>query len=147
MNPTQYEQVRARVAEAVRRALPVDPEDGTVYLGSTDGVPLWGHPSNVVHAITAEVMQAIDPPPPVPDPVAGPVSGRWSCGCGVAACNIRWDIYRDASADPSQAIRGTCLTHALVADSDTARCAEMPGMRQRADVLALLDRMHQEQCR
>ena len=144
MNTAQHEATRRRVVEAIQRALPVDRDDNTVYLGSKDGVPLWGHPSNVVEAIATEVMRALDPAPPEG---VSELRGRWSCGCDMAACQIRWDVFRDASADPSQVQRAICTTHALTGDSMPARVSANQGTRQRAQALHHLDLAHQEQCR
>lgn len=144
INPGEYEAKRAAVAEAVRRALPVDRDDNTVYLGSKDGVPLWGHPSNVIEAIVAEVMQALHPAPP--EGVAE-LRGRWGCGCDMSLCRLRWDRFSDAGVDPVASYRVVCITHSLVGKSMPFRVADNQGARAEAQALFELNRAHEEQCR
>lgn len=153
-----YEQIRAAVREAVGGALPTSPDDGTVVVRFDHGeFPIWGAPTGVVEAITTAVMQALYPAPvslpgenPEPtDPLEGdPIrTGRWSCGCDSSQCKLTWSVGRDASTDPSQVIRVTCITHSIWANSESARCSANQGMRQQAQALHKLDLAHQEQCR
>lgn len=153
-----YEAIRAVVRQAVERTLPVSPDDGTVVVRfDAEGIPTWGAPTGVVEAITTGVMQALYPAPvSLLGGIAGPTdllegdpirTGRWSCGCDSSQCHLVWDTWRDASADPSQVSRATCHTHGLRGDSESARCADNQGMRQRAQALYKLDLAHAEQCR
>lgn len=159
-----YEQIRAKIAEAVIIALPIDPDDSTCILRygqeTADDItywsPLWGPPGELVEAIVREVMAALFPSDvPLPsraelfEPLEGDPrrTGRWTCGCDSSKCHIDWSVGRDASADPSQVIRATCFTHGLIGNSESARCADNQGMRQQAQALLKLDMAHREQCR
>jgi hypothetical protein len=158
-----YEQIRTLIADAVTRALPIDPDDSTCIVrfeGPADA-PVWGAPETVVEAIVTEVMQVLYPgqvPLPTGDPLTrteeplhpdgDPLArGRWSCGCDSSRCKLVWTVGRDAGADPTQVIRVTCVTDGLHADSHSARVADNQGMRQQAQALLKLDQAHQEQCR
>lgn len=105
--------------------------------------------SRVCQAIADALETALEwpPRPPVPPEGQHELRGRWSCGCDMAACAIRWDVFSDASANPSQVLRVTCVTHGLVGDSNPAPVAANEGMRQRQRALLVLDLAHQEQCR
>lgn len=148
-----YEAIRAVVRQAVERTLPVSPDDGTVVVRfDAEGIPTWGAPTGVVEAITTGVMQALYPAPvglPDGEQLEGDprVTGRWTCGCDSSKCYIRWTIGRDASTDPSQMIRATCHSHGIYGDSEPARVADSPAMRQQAQALYKLDLAHAEQCR
>lgn len=77
-----------RLAEAVRRVLPVDPDDGTVVVRFTEHdhpyergpvwAPTWGPADTMVELIVDAVLGVVEPPaPPVPDPPPVPrVEGR-----------------------------------------------------------------------
>jgi hypothetical protein len=69
------------------------------------------------------------------------------CGCPTKGCTLRWDVFRDASTDPSQTFRETSITHVLGGSRESAREADSEGMRQRAQAMLKLDLAHQEQCR
>ena len=154
-----YEQVRELVRQAVAETLPIDHgEDGTTVVSFDQAGPVWGAPTGVVEAITTGVMQALYPAPvslpgdtrvEPPEPMQGDprVTGRWSCRCDSSQCKLIWSVGRDASTDPSQVIRVTCHTHALWADSESARCADNQAARQQAQALFKLDLAHAEQCR
>lgn len=150
MDHENYEQARRVVADAVRRALPISPDDGAVvirYDGEDyEATPVWGNPTGVVEAITTEVMQVLFPAPvsaqvPSIDPI---MRGRWTCGCDSGRCELRTDLYRDST---HQTMRITCITHGLVGQSMPARIADNQAMRQRAQVMLELDREHAQQCR
>lgn len=189
-------ELRQRLTEAVRRVLPVDPDDGTVIVGyykyGENWTPNWGLAEKMVGMLVEAVMGVVPPPDEATegrraaiyqaaldqlDPegdmrigvasaiVAGverglawqpeeqttqPVPGiaaRWGCRCPTRDCTLRWDVFSDASADPHSTHRLTCITHSLVASSESARVADNQGMRQRAQALHKLDLAHQEQCR
>ena len=148
-----YEAIRAVVRQAIERTLPIDrEEDGTAVIGFDKNGPIWGSPSVVVEAITTGVMQALYPASvtlPDGEQLEGDprTTGRWTCGCDSSKCDIRWTVGRDASADPSQVVRATCHSHGIYGDSESARVADNPAMRQQAQALFKLDLAHQEQCR
>jgi len=161
-----YEQIRAAIADAVMIGLPVDPAPPHqtlthfVYSGPTtaDTTPVWGPPEELVETITTGVMKVLFPDPvwPPRQPVAQAEellgmptqgSGQWGCRCDATKCTLKWDIFRDASTDPSAVVRVTCLTHGISGSSEPARVADNLGPRQRAQAMYRLDLAHQEQCR
>lgn len=163
-----YEQIRAAVAKAVAAALPTSPDDNDCVVRfaevdpeNTPGVwsPIWGHPTEVIEAITTGVMQVLFPGaiwPPAQDPVTLPeelanhrilTSARWKCGCTTTECKLRQDVFRDSGTDPTAVLRVTCLTHGIRGDSEPARLADNLGTRQRAQAMYRLDLAHEEQCR
>lgn len=153
-----YEQIRAQVRQAVAEGLPISHDDGCVVVCfDVEGIPIWGAPTGVIEAIVTNVMQVLYPAPvslagDIPEPteeVGGDprITGRWSCRCDSSQCKIVWTVRRDASADPSQVIRATCHTHGLYGDSESARTADNPALRQQAQALYKLDLLHAEQCR
>lgn len=54
------------------------------------------------------------------------------------------DVWRDASASPSQEFRLICLDHGLVGASDSAPVADMSGMTLRAQAEERLMAKHAE---
>lgn len=59
-------------------------------------------------------------------------------------CRTREDVFRDASANPSQTFRITCLEHAMVASSDTALVSDMTMMTLRDQARERLAAKHKE---
>lgn len=141
MNGRDYEPTRRRVAEAIRRALPTSPDDGTVVIRfDREGIPTWGHPSTVVEMVTTEVMRALFHESVFTGGTASK-PGRWGCGCDSRQCRLREDVFSDGTGATTTRI--TCIDHSLV-----ARGAGDGGLlAQRQMAMQRLDLAHQEQCR
>jgi hypothetical protein len=57
-------------------------------------------------------------------------------------CRVRWDVWSDASPDPSRETVALCLTHVLSAHSDQGKAHEMSLMQQADQARDLLRRRH-----
>lgn len=150
MNHANYEALRARVKQAVLDSMPVSPDDGTVVVRfDEEGVPTWGRPSAPADEITTAVMAELFPAPvsvPVGEQIDDRVPAKWGCGCSTDQCRLRWDVFSDASTDPVQSMRVTCISHGLVGNSRAFKKADNQGMRQRAQALIELSGAHERLC-